>query len=178
MRTLAKIGVELAARAGVISFVCFALLSTACNDEPHDAVLVPATTPASDANASDAAVPVTPEVLDRGDGLTVEIQRRGSGAIAHALSRVSVQYTARVAGAEQPFDSTHMQAAPLSIELSARAQPRVIEGLRRGLIGLSAGTHATIHVPAALAWGESGKPEIGVPEKSEVVFDIELLEVQ
>jgi FKBP-type peptidyl-prolyl cis-trans isomerase len=133
----------------------------------------PAAEASGDAEATRAA-----DVIDRGDGLTVEIHRRGTGRVAEGGSRVGIRYDARVAGAEAPFDSTRAAAVPLAVELGARSGPRIVEGLRRGLIGLSAGTKATIRVPAALAWGDAGESAFGIPEKAEVIFDVDVVEVQ
>ncbi|HVS18704.1 MAG TPA: FKBP-type peptidyl-prolyl cis-trans isomerase [Planctomycetota bacterium] len=75
------------------------------------------------------------------------------------------------------FDSSHARGVPDVWDLSRTASPRLIEGLRRGLVGLTAGSRVTLRVPAALAWGDEGLPFAKVPPRADVLYEIELLEV-
>jgi len=47
---------------------------------------------------------------------------------------------------------------------------RVIEGWKRGLVGLKAGAHARLIIPPHLAWGEQGGGPI--PPNATVIFDV------
>ncbi len=54
---------------------------------------------------------------------------------------------------------------------------RLIPGFREGLLSLSVGDKATIFIPAHLAYGERGIPNV-IPPNSDLVFDLELVEVK
>jgi len=130
---------------------------------------------ALDAEAVEAGVPRTEE---RADGLVVEVHAPGQGALIAARDTVRVHYAAFLAESrERPFASTRAAGAPLAVRLAAE-KPRVIEGLRRGLLGLRPGARATLRIPAALAWGADGSPAMGVPGGADVVFEIEVLAVE
>jgi FKBP-type peptidyl-prolyl cis-trans isomerase len=75
------------------------------------------------------------------------------------------------------FDSSRARGVPDTWDLSRTASPRLIDGLRRGLVGLTAGSRVTLRVPAALAWGDEGLPDAGVPPRADVLYEIELIEV-
>jgi hypothetical protein len=75
------------------------------------------------------------------------------------------------------FDSSRARGVPDTWDLSRTASPRLIEGLRRGLIGLTAGSRLTLRIPAALAWGDEGLRNGNVPPRADVLYEIELLEV-
>ena len=118
----------------------------------------------------------TPQApLDRGDGLTVDVVSAGTGAEVTATSEVSVQYRAFVEGVDQPFDANDDSGVPLALKLGATAQPRVIEGLSRGLVGLRVGTRAVLHIPAALGWGATGNAQAGVPADSQLRYEVNVL---
>ena len=119
-----------------------------------------------------------PRTVERGNGLRLEIDAGGDGALACSGSTVRVHYEAFLADAETPFDSTYRGGLPLCVKLESHARPRVIEGLRLGLTGLRAGTRASLHIPAALAWGASGNPSIGVGENADVTMKVHLLSVE
>ena len=98
--------------------------------------------------------------------------------MASSGSTVRLHYEAFLAEAEAPFDSTYRGGMPLCFGLESGARPRVIDGLRMGLTGLRAGTRATLHIPAALAWGATGNPSIGVGENADVTMIVHLLSVE
>jgi peptidylprolyl isomerase len=71
------------------------------------------------------------------------------------------------------FDSSYKRGEPFQIVLSNN---RVIQGWILGLKGMKTGGKRKLWVPAALAYGER---QIGtmIPPNSNLVFEIELLEV-
>ena len=119
-----------------------------------------------------------PLALDRGDGLTVEVLTAGTGTEVAATSVVSLSYRAFLDAAEQPFDASDDSGVPLQLKLGPGAGPRVIEGLSRGLVGLRCGTHAKLHIPAALGWGAAGSPASGVPADAKLVYEVHVLDVR
>ena len=147
--------------------------------------------------AIEAGAPITEQ---RGDGLVVEVTERGDGPAIAAGASILLHYDAFLAerpaasgepveagagdGPEgeraepTPFDSSRTRGAPLHLRLESGARPRVIEGLRRGVLGLRAGSRATLRIPAHLAWGSAGNAGIGVPPDAAVVFEVHVLSVE
>jgi len=110
--------------------------------------------------------------------LGVKVTKAGTGTAAATGSQVTLHYRASLADAEKPFDSTFAANRPLEVLLSPDAKLKVIEGLRRGLEGLTPGSEARLEIPASLAWGEKGNPAVGVPANADVVFEVHVLDVQ
>jgi len=102
----------------------------------------------------------------------------GTGKVATAGATVSVNYTgwlfapkeAQQKGAK--FDSS-VGRAPFSFRLGAG---NVIKGWDQGVEGMKVGGKRTLVIPAALGYGEDG---IGpIPPNANLIFDVELLDVQ
>ena len=53
----------------------------------------------------------------------------------------------------------------------AGPQGRVIEGWKRGLIGLKKGGHSKLLIPSELGYGSSGAGQV-IPPNSSLVFDV------
>lgn len=62
---------------------------------------------------------------------------------------------------------------PLTANLSPNA--RMISGFKEGLQQLHVGDKATLFIPYHLAYGESGSR--GIPPKSNIIFEVEILEI-
>ncbi|MBI5434109.1 MAG: FKBP-type peptidyl-prolyl cis-trans isomerase [Planctomycetes bacterium] len=125
-----------------------------------------------------APAPFQSYVERRDDGLRVEVFAPGDGPAITASSRVTLHYNALLPEAAKPFDTTRETGIPLELDLSGASGPKPIRGLALGLIGLKRGSKAKLTVPPALAWGEAGNPAGGVPEKSDVIYSVEILEVR
>ncbi len=110
--------------------------------------------------------------------LGIEVTKTGTGTAATAGKHVTIHYKASVADAEKPFDSTFTSNRPLEVELGVGAKLPVIEGLRRGLEGLMPGSEVRLKIPANLAWGEKGNPAVGVPANSDIIFEVQVLDVR
>lgn len=110
--------------------------------------------------------------------LGIQVTKTGSGTAATVGKHVTIHYKASIADAEKPFDSTFAANRPLEIDLGVGAKMPVIEGLRRGLEGLMPGSEVRLQIPASLAWGEKGSPAVGVPANTDVVFEVQVLDVQ
>ena len=150
--------------------------TAACGSEP---VEVREAGPASHVAGSGGPIEASqPRSVEREGGLRLEIDAGGEGPLARSGSTVRLHYEAFLTDAEAPFDSTYRGGMPLQVKLESDARPRVIEGLRIGLTGLRAGTRATLHIPAALAWGTTGNPSIGVGENADVTMKVHLLSVE
>jgi FKBP-type peptidyl-prolyl cis-trans isomerase len=164
---------------------CLVLLAACSPAEPDQASTSTEATPEQHASASAAKAaaeasdaPAQPTVIDRGDGLTVEVERAGAGVEVAGDSSVTLHYRAFVAGAEKPFDSSYDAGLPLDVKLGAGARPRLIDGLARGLVGLRAGSKAKLKIPAALGWGSAGNEGSGVPKDADLVYEVEVVGVR
>ena len=70
------------------------------------------------------------------------------------------------------FDSSYDRGQPFQCVIGSR---RVIQGWDKGLIGMKVGGKRKLIVPAYLAYGERQVAKI--PPNSNLIFEIELLEV-
>jgi FKBP-type peptidyl-prolyl cis-trans isomerase len=139
---------------------------------------VEGTEPPADSGASEADADAAAPEAD-----AVPAQTSDSDVAEEAVSAAAegdapvAEPAAEESALPRRFDSSHARGVPDVWDLSRTASPRLIEGLRRGLVGLTAGSRVTLRVPAALAWGDEGLPSSKVPPHADVLYEIELLEV-
>jgi peptidyl-prolyl cis-trans isomerase A (cyclophilin A) len=119
---------------------------------------------------------------DLGDGLKLLIMAEGEGPVIHEGDQVSVHYAGYLSTGK-PFDSSVREVAQkfgtytpqrepyVAFPVVAGPQGRVIEGWKRGLVGLKQGTQAKLIIPPALGYGDRGAGDI-IPPGSTLVFDI------
>jgi len=162
------------------SLTAFLLALGACSggdDKPSSAA--PAAAPAREP-LTETAPALSPAELepgkpiDLGDGLILQVDRAGSGTIAHAGSRVQLRFEYRVKDAETALASSEDWDTPLAVTLGGGEAPRLLPALERALTGLRAGCMAKLEVPPALGYGKTGPP--GTEDKT-LVFQLELLGV-
>lgn len=102
----------------------------------------------------------------------------GTGAEAVAGATVVVNYTGWIYEPNSPqqhgaqFDSS-VGRSPFNFKLGAG---QVIPGWDEGVQGMKVGGKRTLVVPAALGYGSNGVGPI--PPNSNLIFDVELLEVK
>ena len=106
-------------------------------------------------------------------GLKYIIHKAGTGKQAQAGKRVSVNYTGFLTDG-QGFDNSYKGGKPFSFLLGTGG---VIKGWDEGVALLKEGDEATFFIPYELGYGERGSPP-RIPAKAELVFHIELIEVQ
>ena len=82
---------------------------------------------------------------------------------------VLIEYEAFLADGT-PVDSSRDRGRPLRVRLGEAP----IEGWNEGLLGMRTNGLRRIEVPAHLAYGEAGVPDL-VPPDADMVFEIELL---
>ena len=82
-----------------------------------------------------------------------------------------VNYTGHLKSDGSVFDSTAKKDAPFSFVLG---QAEVIECWDEGFKRMDVGSKGTLECPASMAYGDVMKP--GIPENSDLVFDVELLD--
>ena len=96
----------------------------------------------------------------------------GTGKAAERGALITAHYRGWLEDGTE-FDSSYKRGEPFQIVLSNN---RVIQGWILGLNGMKTGGRRKLWVPAVLAYGER---QIGtmIPPNSNLVFEIELLEV-
>ena len=105
-------------------------------------------------------------------GLTYIITKKGDGARIKAGDEVIVNYTGLLTNGKK-FDSSLDRGETLSFRVGAG---RVIKGWDEGLQKLRIGDHATLIIPASIAYGSRGVGDI--PPDATLVFIIEVIGVK
>ena len=96
----------------------------------------------------------------------------GDGLEVSNHSKVSVHYVGRLENNTE-FDNSYKRNQSFQFQIGIR---QVILGWETGLLGMKKGGKRTIFIPYNLAYGESGAGEL-IPPKSNLIFEIEVLEV-
>lgn len=153
------------------SFFAVTLLFAGCASE---------STESADATASESA-PATdtaaPEYLD---DLVITDLLDGDGRMVQAGQRAQVHYTLwfRDASAEggrgEQVQSSKEIDRPFTFTVG---NGEVIPGWDQGVPGMKVGGTRELQVPFSLAYGEAGRPG-GIPQRQDLIFEIELLEIQ
>ena len=103
-------------------------------------------------------------------GLRYVISEMGTGVKPTLSSSVTVRYVGIFLGTSQIFDKSEK---PVTMPLD-----RVINGWRIGFPLLPVGSKATFYVPSGLAYGKRGAGGGVIPPDSNLVFSVELIDVQ
>lgn len=96
----------------------------------------------------------------------------GTGETVKPGATVRVHYTGALASNGTIFQSSHDNNNPITFGLD-----QVIQGWQQGVPGMSVGGTRRLLIPAAMAYG-SQSPSKNIPPNSDLVFDIELLEIK
>ncbi|MYB40050.1 hypothetical protein F4X86_01995 [Candidatus Saccharibacteria bacterium] len=104
--------------------------------------------------------------------LRFEDLAEGTGRTVVENDLVTVNYTGVLAVDGSVFDA----GRGFQASLQAGHPQGVIEGWQEGLVGMKVGGKRRLFIPAAKAYGEAGAGE-SIPPGSDLVFDIELLDV-
>lgn len=169
----------------------FALLLSAfapqANAQEGQATAAPAATAASVTSAQATAEPQTqappPAANEAPQGPKIEIidSKVGTGKEAMAGKVVSVHYTGwfykplAKGHKGKKFDSSLDRGQPLEFPLGAG---RVIKGWDQGVQGMKVGGKRTLIIPSDLAYGKKGAGGGAIPPDSDLIFDVELLDVK
>ncbi|MDX5372572.1 MAG: FKBP-type peptidyl-prolyl cis-trans isomerase [Pseudomonadaceae bacterium] len=103
--------------------------------------------------------------------LKIEDLHLGSGKEAVKGALITTQYRGWLEDGSE-FDSSYSRGKPFQCVIGTR---RVIQGWDQGLMGMRVGGKRKLWVPAHLGYGER---QVGsIPPNSNLVFEIELLEV-
>jgi peptidylprolyl isomerase len=96
----------------------------------------------------------------------------GSGKLAEAGMMLTVHYTGWLYDGTQ-FDSSREKGQPITFEQGKR---KVIPGWDAGFEGMHVGGKRRFLIPYQLAYGEKGRGKI--PPKADLIFDVELMDVE
>lgn len=96
----------------------------------------------------------------------------GTGAEVKEGDTVTVHYTGGLAKDGTIFESSKDGGKPVTFGLS-----QVIPGWTQGLPGMKVGGKRRLVIPSKLAYGEQGAPQGGIAPNSDLVFDIELIDI-
>lgn len=116
-----------------------------------------------DANAKKEGVKVL------ASGLQYKVLREGAGKVPSATDRVKAHYRGTLTNGTE-FDSSYKRGQPTEFAVTG-----VIKGWTEALQLMNEGSKWELVVPAALAYGEPGRPNI--PPNSVLIFEVELLEI-
>jgi len=107
------------------------------------------------------------------NGLEIKIIQEGTGDMAVNGDVVSVHYTGTFVDGTK-FDSSLDRKEPFRFQLGAG---RVIRGWDLGVLGMKVGEKRTLMVPSDLAYGTRGAGGGLIPPNTNLMFDVELLEI-
>ena len=105
---------------------------------------------------------------------TVDL-REGTGAELKLGDCISVHYRLSLADGTQVSSNNTFEdlGQPIAFEL---IEGGLIDGWTAGLPGMREGGYRRLHVPAALAYGDTAQP--GIPANSDLIFDVELVKIE
>ena len=115
---------------------------------------------------------VKSQAVTTASGLTYIVTKKGAGALVKAGDEVEVHYTGLFTNGAK-FDSSVDRGTPISFPVG---EGRVIKGWDEALQKLRVGDHATLIIPASIAYGASGRGSI--PPGATLVFIIEVVGVK
>jgi len=101
------------------------------------------------------------------------IKANPSGTPVTAGKKVAVHYTGYLTNGKK-FDSSVERGEPIELTVGVG---QVIKGWDEGLQNLRQGEKARLVIPSALAYGEAGAGGGLIPPNADLVFDVEIVEV-
>lgn len=104
-------------------------------------------------------------------GLKYKVIKKGKGKHPKSTDTVKVNYEGKFTNGTV-FDSSYQRGEPISFPLN-----RVIAGWTEGVQLMPEGSVYEFYIPYNLAYGEQGMPP-AIPPKSDLIFKVELIEVQ
>lgn len=127
----------------------------------------------------------TPNPFEHENGLIIEVLQPGTGPAVEAGQTAIMHYTGWLDAGDwkkgQKFDSSRDRGRPFPVQNIGAG--RVIQGWNQGIApngdvaGMRVGEQRRLMIPAALAYGARGAGP-AIPPNSNLIFDVELLEIQ
>lgn len=96
----------------------------------------------------------------------------GDGAEVQPGATITAHYTGAVAATGKVFQSSKDFGRPISFGLH-----QVIKGWTDGVPGMKVGGTRRLLIPANQAYGATPPPGSGIPVNADLVFDIELVQI-
>ncbi len=112
------------------------------------------------------------KVVTTDSGLQYVDIKVGSGKSPQPTSRVTVHYHGTLKSNGKVFDSSVERGQPAEFPLNG-----VIQGWQEGLLTMKEGGKRKLIIPAKLAYGPNS-PSPDIPPNSDLVFEVELIDVQ
>ena len=100
--------------------------------------------------------------------------RVGNGEVAKEGSHVRVHYTGWLTNGKK-FDSSVDAGTPFDFTIG---NGEVIKGWDEGVAGMKVGGKRQLRIPPALGYGVEGTPGGPIPANANLIFDVQLLQVQ
>jgi FKBP-type peptidyl-prolyl cis-trans isomerase len=117
------------------------------------------------------------DTITSNSGLRSIYNSTGFGNEVKKGNTVKIAYTIYIIdekGLRHILDGTRDSGKYIDIEVGAGKN---ISGVEEGLIGMKTGSTKRLIIPPSLGYGENGLPEKGIPAKTNLIFDIESLEI-
>ncbi len=118
------------------------------------------------------------DTVKHSTGLQYIQVRKGTGAAVDTGSRVSISYTGFIIdslGRRQIFDASRESGV---IQDFVLGKGKVIKGFEEGVKGMCLGEGRRLIIPFNLGYGENGMPEVGIPSRATLYFDVELVGIK
>ena len=109
------------------------------------------------------------------EGVKMTVLQEGTGEVAKAGDRVSMNYTGRLVDGtvfDSNVDPKFNHVEPFTFNLGAG---EVIKGWDNAIVGMKVGEKRTLEIEPAYAYGEQAVGPI--PPNSTLVFDVELVSI-
>ena len=113
------------------------------------------------------------ENLTQMQNVNIEILKEGEGEFSKTGDTLVVHYVGTLENGDK-FDSSLDRGEPFEFTLGDHS---VIEGWEQGMLQMQVGEKRKIFIPYELAYGENGYPGV-IPEKANLIFEVELLEIK
>jgi FKBP-type peptidyl-prolyl cis-trans isomerase FkpA len=136
---------------------------------------------AAQSAAAQAAPPTTAPAAPAAPQIQVTDLKVGKGAEAAVGNTIKVHYTGwffkplAVKQHGRKFDSSLDRGEPLEFRLGGG---QVIKGWDQGVAGMKVGGKRSLIIPSELAYGKRGAPGGSIPPDSDLIFEVELLDVR
>jgi FKBP-type peptidyl-prolyl cis-trans isomerase len=137
-------------------------------------VLAQSTTRKSTKPNTSAPTKVVGDGVRTPSGLVYWDIRVGNGEVAKEGSHVRVHYTGWLTNGKK-FDSSVDAGTPFDFTIG---NGEVIKGWDEGVAGMKVGGKRQLRIPPALGYGAEGTPGGPIPANANLIFDVQLLQVQ
>jgi len=107
-------------------------------------------------------------------GVTKTILRNGDGSnYPQKGDKLTMHYVGTLASNESEFDSSRAKGRPFKFEIG---KGEVIKGWDEGVIQMSLGEKAELHITSDYGYGRHGAGD-KIPSNADLVFEVELLKI-